>query len=512
MPDAVHHAPEVDASTAPLTEPAAEAGVAPVPPDAHQDAAADRPPSRIKIGSQRADAPIAQPVAKHSAPPAEGKPKPTLEEPQPGRLAAKVTSAIAREPGKVPVPNLRRELPPELEAELQAALGDARLDDLIGADRAAPPADELAAESRVLGRVVSVHKDNVFVDVGQPVQGVLPLRQFAEAPQIGTELEVVVNRYDGEEGLYELGLPGGAVEVGDWSQVAEGMVVEARVTGHNKGGLECEVANLRGFIPAGQVSIYRVEDLSTLVGEKWHCVITEAKPERRNLVLSRRAYLERQREESRQQLLAELAVGQVRHGTVRNIQPFGAFVDLGGVDGLVHVSELSWKRIMHPSEVLEVGQAVKVKIKKIDPETGKISLGMKELSESPWDDVTTKYPVKSTAHGKVAKIMDFGAFVELEPGVEGLVHISELDYKRVFRVSDVLTVGQEVDAQVLSVDRDARRISLSLKALKSRPELEKKPEPEVEEAPVATTPKRQRDDLKGGRGSTSGGERFGLKW
>jgi small subunit ribosomal protein S1 len=309
-----------------------------------------------------------------------------------------------------------------------------------------------------------------------------------------------------------LSLPGGAIEIADWSLVAEGMVVEARVTAANKGGLECEVNKIRGFIPASQASLYRLENLETLIGEKLNCIVSEANPDKRNLVLSRRDFLEREREASRRELLATLAPGQVREGTVRNIQPFGAFVDLGGVDGLVHVSEVSWQRVKDPSEVLQVGQAVKVKIRKIDPETGKISLGMKELSESPWDNISSKYPSKSNVTGTVSKIMEFGAFVELEPGVDGLVHISELDHKRVFRVTDVVSVGQEIEAQVLSVDAANRRISLSIKALKARPQAEKKPEPELEEPVEPLKLPKRNVPLKGGRDSGSGGERFGLKW
>jgi small subunit ribosomal protein S1 len=510
----------------PLPSPAANSEHAvspeqPRPDDVPKEPNAQRPQAtgaapapRLKIGSQR-EAPSSATAPTEPGPGEATAERARVAEPKTSRLAAKITSDLKRSQQRVPVPNIRRELPPELQVELELAMGGKSLDELIGDEQSIPAGEELPPETRLTGRVVAVHKEDVFIDIGQPSQGVVPLSQFAEPPEIGAALEVVVSRYDADEGLYELSLPGGAVEIGDWSQVAEGMVVEARVTGVNKGGLECDVNHLRGFIPASQIGLYRVDDLASLVGEKWHCVITEAKPEKRNLVLSRRAYLERQREAARRQLLAELAPGQVREGVVRNIQAFGAFVDLGGVDGLVHISEISWQRVSHPSEVLEIGQPVKVRIKKIDPDTGKISLGLKELSESPWDRVADKYPVRSTARGKVSKIMEFGAFVELEPGVEGLVHISELDYKRIFRVSDVVTVGQEVEAQVLAVDPAQRRISLSIKALKSRPAPEQKPEAEVVERQTEAVPgakKKRKLALKGGRDKTSGGERFGLKW
>ena len=416
----------------------------------------------------------------------------------------------------VDVPNLRRGLTPDQQAEFDEALAGIEVDALLGAPATTSRAGELAPDTQLTGRIVGVHRDSVFVDVGRQHQGIVPLRQFAEPPAVGTELEVVVTRFDADEGLYTLTVPGGSVSIGDWSQVSEGLVVDARITGHNKGGLECEVSQLRGFIPASQVALYRVEDLSQFVGEKWECVVTEAKPEKRNLVLSRRAYLEREKEASREQLLAELAPGQTREGVVRSLQPFGAFVDLGGVDGLIHVSQISWTRVNHPNEVLELGQHVQVRILKIDPETHKIALGLKDLQDNPWNHASSKFPTRSTVHGRVTKLMEFGAFVEIEPGIEGLVHISELDHKRVFRVSDVLQVGQEVDAQILSVDVENRRISLSLKALKAMAAPAKVAEPEVE-VPAETPAQRAAREkayakLKGGRAKSSGGEQFGLKW
>lgn len=409
----------------------------------------------------------------------------------------------------VPIPNLRADLPPEWEQEVADALGDMSLDDLLVKSGSSEPKKDLAPETRMRGRVVSMHRDNVFIDLDQRYQGVLSLRQFAQPPENGAIVDVQVVRFEPEEGLYQLTLPGAAVDVGNWADVSEGMIVQARVTGHNKGGLECDVNSLRGFIPAGQVSVYRIEDLSTCVGESWPCVVTEANPEKRNLVLSRRAVLEREQAEARTKMLAELEPGAVRDGTVRSVQDFGAFVDLGGVDGLVHVSQLSWNRVKHPSEVVKVGDKVTVKVQKIDHETGKISLSMKELADNPWNTVATRYSAKSTHQGKVSKLMEFGAFVELEPGVEGLIHISELDHKRVFRTKDVLSEGETVDVQVLSVDVPTRRISLSRKALLARAEpIKKVEEPEVELPPL----KKSNRPLKGGRASPSGGEQFGLKW
>jgi small subunit ribosomal protein S1 len=297
--------------------------------------------------------------------------------------------------------------------------------------------------------------------------------------------------------------------------VAEGMVVEAHVRGHNKGGLECEVNRLRGFIPASQISLYRVENLAQFVDQKLPCVVTEVNPEKRNLVLSHRAVLEREHAEAKQALMASLEVGQTREGTVRSLQNFGAFVDLGGVDGLIHVSQLSWDRIKHAGEVLEVGQKVKVTIQKIDPQTGKIGLGFRDLSENPWETAPRDYPPRTPVRGRVTRITDFGAFVRLGPGVEGLVHISELSHKRVFRVADVVSEGQEVEVMVLSVDPEAQRISLSLKALEAKPAATDKESSDVEpaepEAPPPKSKKRQ-TPLRGGIGGPPTGERFGLRW
>ena len=479
--------PESTPADSPAT-PAAE-GAPAMPPAAEPSRPAPPPgPPRVRIGSQRPNSP------KVRAKPQQG-------------------PAEIRQAPKTEVPNIRHKLPVELELEVEMALGGMSLDEVLDPAADASLAD-LEPDTKLQGRVASIHRDNVFVDLGRRNQGVLSLRQFAERPEPGAVVDVVVHRFDADEGLYQLTMVGGAVDVADWSQLAEGVLVQARITGHNKGGLECEVNHIRGFIPAGQVSLYRIEDFAPLVGETMVCLVTEANPDRRNLVLSRRAVLEREKEEAKTKMMAELAEGQVRDGTVRSLQDYGAFVDLGGVDGLLHVSQLSWQRVKHPSEVLTVGQPIKVKIKKIDHETGKISLAFRDLTENPWTTASQKYPVTSTHEGTVTKIMDFGAFVELEPGIEGLVHISELSHGRVWRASDVVSVGQEVEVKVLSIDTEQQRISLSMKALMSKPEPAKKEKSETEapepEAPAAPLPQ-FKGTLKGGTGRSSGGEQFGLK-
>ena len=425
----------------------------------------------------------------------------------------------------------------------------ASVNEVLDTEAAAAP-KELESGSKHKGKVVKVTGDSVFVELGTHLQGVVPLKQFepkktaepkpaapaegeaaatdkpaeaaegeapaeeqptSHAPEEGAEIEVVVSGLNADEGLYDLTLPTAAQEIGDWDEVEAGKIVEVTITGKNKGGLECKVSGIRGFMPMGQISIFRVENPEEYVGQRLTAVITEANRARKNVILSHRAVMERERAEKRDQLLAELAPGQLRDGVVRSLRDFGAFVDLGGVDGLVHVSKLSWDRIGHPREVLSEGQAIQVKIEKIDKETGKIALSYREAATNPWDSAEADFPVNSTVKGKITKTMDFGAFVRLGPGVEGLIHISELDHKRVHRVTDVVSEGQEVEAKVLSVDRGKQRIALSLKALMAAPpKPERKPREEEPEEPKRERPKFK--NLKGGTGGDSGGEQFGLKW
>jgi len=418
----------------------------------------------------------------------------------------------AAQPGR---PSRREPTSPEMEDDLAEALGGASLDELMYVGDAVSRQTLLEPESRHRGRVVAVRRDDVFVELGGREQGCLSVRQFPEPPKPGTLIEVVVQKFHAEEGLYDLTLPGAAAEVGDWESLSEGMLVEAQVTGHNTGGLECDVNHLRGFIPASQVSLWRVEDLGQFVSQRLTCLVTEVNPRRRNLVLSRRAVLEREKEEAKKNFFESLQPGQVHQGVVRKLLDFGAFVELGGgVDGLLHVSQLSWGRVNHPSDVLSEGQAIQVKIERIDRESGRIGLSYRDLLENPWNTAAAKYPPNGVVRGKVTKLMEFGAFVELEPGVEGLIHISELSHKRVWRASDVVHEGDELEVLVLSVNTEAQRISLSIKAL-TRPEPAKTGKGAAEPGePVPTARKRHppsNEPLQGGLGRPSG-DRFGLRW
>jgi ribosomal protein S1 len=412
---------------------------------------------------------------------------------------------------------LKQALDAEIEAELAAALGDVDSKELLGpVGRGIKPAAEAkpAPGGRKKGTVISVGRDGVFLDVGGRSQGVLPLEQFPDGPPaLGAEIEVSIEGYDGENGLLILNRKGAAQAV-DWSTVAEGMIVEARVTGQNKAGLEVDVNGIRGFMPISQIELFRVEDLGPYVNQKLTCMVTEASPSERNLVVSRRALLAQEREEQKKKLMAELMPGQIRSGVVRNLKPFGAFIDLGGVDGLLPVGEMSWARIEKPEDLLQIGQRVDVQVLRIDPDTQKITLGMKQLQTSPWDIAGEKYAVGMTVSGKVTRVTEFGAFVQLEPGLEGLVHISELSTKRIGKVTEVLKPDQEVTVQILKVEPAQRRLSLSLKALQRQAEEAAQAAKEAAEAETqanAPPPKpiKRLSNLKGGLGGGGGGGLFG---
>jgi small subunit ribosomal protein S1 len=459
---------------------------------------------RIKIGSQRD---VVGPPSETTAAPAEAPGEPSREAPAEEAPVDEETPL----PG-FPPPRLQR-VSEDLQQEIDDALKDLSLEELLQGEAGAGGGSsaEITLDERCQATVIKIDRDAVFFSLGGAYEGLASLRHFAEPPAPGSSWEVVPVRFLPDDNLYELTIPGAAVDVQDWSDLVEGVVVDARITGHNKGGLDCEVHNIRGFIPISQVSLFRVEDLEPYVGQSLPCVVTEVNPERRNLVLSHRDVLEREKQEAREKLLGELEPGQVREGVVRRLQPFGAFVDLGGIDGLVHVSQLSWDRIAHPQEVLEEGQRIKVRVEKVDPVTGKISLSYRDLLEHPWDGAEEKFPVGAILDGTVSKIMEFGAFVRVAPGVEGLVHISELAHHRVQRVSQVVREGEGVKVKVLGIDPAAQKMSLSIKAIQGAEPEEDEPAEEAGPAQPAA-PSAPQKPLKGGLGHRSGGEQFGLKW
>ena len=418
---------------------------------------------------------------------------------------------------KISVPNVRHALPDDVQAEFENLLGE---DDFSGMMEG-PAADAVKKNpledgARVQGLVLKIHADDVFISLGGPDEGVVPFVQFKEEPVIGSSVEVIVRGLNREDGLFSLSLPGGTIEANDWEDLEEGTVVEASVTGTNNGGLECKVGGVKGFIPISQITEYRVEDTSEFVDKKLLCVVTESNARRGNLVLSHRAVLEREREEKRQEQLEKIQVGDETEGTVRSIKDFGAFVDLGGLDGLIHISKLSWERVKHPSEVLEEGQKVKVKIDKIDEATGKISLSYRDLLENPWNAAEADFSVGSIHKGIVTRTATFGCFVRLAPGVEGLVHVSELAHHRVSKVDAFVQQDNEVEVKVLSFDRETQKISLSIKAAQQTAAAAiqaSEKEEEVEEPQREVAVKAQHDGpLRGGNNRDTGGAQFGLRW
>lgn len=434
---------------------------------------------------------------------------------------------------KIDLPPKEGALEADLEAEINAALegaGSLAVDEPVTAavpgepapdTQPAPSPTELTEEQlqpgmRMKGKVQAIHGEDIIVDLRMRASGVLKVRQFEEGklPEIGHTVKVVVERYDAAEGLIHLNLARAVVTKprGNWHEVAEGQIVDCMVTKSNKGGLEVSISNLRGFLPASQVDYGFVSNLEEYVGQKLRVKITEVNPQKRNLVVSRRSFLEMERAEAREEMWKKIEIGQIYTGTVRSIKDYGAFVDLGGLDGLLHVAEMSWSRIHHPKDVLAEGQSVEVKVLSIDRDKSKISLGMKQLIANPWQNIADNYPAGRVVKGKVTKVADFGAFVELEPGVEGLVHISELDHRRVHRVTDFVDVGKEVEVKVLTVDTEKKRIALSLKAMTAKPEREKKEKVSDEDlAPSggAAYERKRKTPLKGG-GTESGGLLFNM--
>jgi len=402
---------------------------------------------------------------------------------------------------------LKRQWDDQLESELEAVLAgfDAASMEIESPrtraeDRKHVPKSargQEAAPGMRQGKVIAVRGKSVFVDLGAKSEGVVPIEQFQEnLPSPGDMIDVNVDKFDTDEGLLLLSLKGAAVEA-SWENLRKGLVVEARVTKTNKGGLDVEVDGIRGFLPIGQIDVSRVEDAAVYVNQKFKVIVTEANQRERNLVVSRREVIEQERAEQREKTWAALEEGQTRHGVVRSVKDYGAFVDLGGVDGLLHVAEMSWSRISDPSGLLKVGQEVDVKILKIDRQTKKLSLGLKQLTPSPWDLVEQKYDRGMILNGKVTRLMDFGAFVELETGVEGLIHISELSPNRVRRVSDIVKPEQEVEVRILKIEPAAKKISLSLRPLPVVTVEEE--DEEEEESPAAPKPERK-VPLKGGLG------------
>src|SRR5690348_12806443 len=330
----------------------------------------------------------------------------------------------------------------------------------------------------VKGRVVAVENDQVLIDVGLKSEGRVDLKEFAQPGKPadikpGDTVEVYLERMEDKNGEAQLSREKARREEA-WTLLEKAFQENQRVTGvifgRVKGGFTVDLSGAVAFLPGSQVDIRPVRDIGPLLGSPQPFQILKMDRRRGNIVVSRRAVLEESRAEARSELVASLKEGQVLQGVVKNITDYGAFVDLGGVDGLLHVADIAWRRINHPSEALSIGQTVTVQVIRFNPETQRISLGMKQLEADPWEGVDQKYPVGTKFTGRVTNITDYGAFVELEPGIEGLVHVSEMSWtKKNVHPGKIVSTSQQVEVMVLDVDPQKRRISLGLKQTLANP-------------------------------------------
>ena len=384
---------------------------------------------------------------------------------------------FCRNPPRMVNRNLIRELElgDELDKELELAMAGAESGEYsIGAAT-------LAVNSVLHGKILRVDNEFVLVDVGYKSEGHIPRNEWDEsepAPQVGDTVKVLLEEFeDGQleeqRGLITLSKRK-ARRIEDWLRVMESVheddVVTGFVTRKIKGGLLVDISGVNVFLPASQVDIRRPADIGDYCGRAIQCLVLKIDEARRNIVVSRRALIEQERTERKKQLMETLEAGQIRRGIVKNIADFGAFVDLGGIDGLLHITDMSWGRIGHPSEMVSIDQELEVQVLHIDREREKIALGIKQRTSSPWAKVADKYPVATVCNGTVVNVMSYGAFVKLEDGVEGLVHISEMSWtKRVSHPSELVKPGDEVEVVVLAINKEKQEISLGMKQTQQNP-------------------------------------------
>jgi small subunit ribosomal protein S1 len=325
----------------------------------------------------------------------------------------------------------------------------------------------------VNAKVLRITSAAVILEFGFKSEGAVPLDEFKEPPEPGTEIEVLLESLEDDDGVVVLSKKK-ADFLRVWEKIREAHEADRPVKGtlvrKIKGGVTVDLMGVDAFLPGSQIALRRVPNIEDLIGESYKFKIIKLNKRRRNIVVSRRVILEAERESKRETLVKELLVGQVREGVVKNITDFGAFIDLGGLDGLLHITDMSWGRVGHPSEVVDIAETIDVKVLDIDWNRERISLGLKQLLPYPWTDIDKKYPVGSRVHGRVVSITNYGAFVELEKGVEGLVHISEMSWTRNVRhPSKVVTIGDEIEAVVLKVDPKDEKISLGMKQIEEDP-------------------------------------------
>lgn len=333
----------------------------------------------------------------------------------------------------------------------------------------------------VKGTIVEIKSDTVLIDIGYKSEGFIPLSEFKNKEDLkaGDEIDVLLEKKEDDDGRIVLSMEK-ASRVLSWERILdqyqEGDMVKGKIVRKVKGGLMVDVG-VEAFLPGSQIGLRPSRNLDQYVGQEYDFKIVKINKSRKNIVVSRREQLIAQKEKGREALVKDLEVGQMKKGVVKNITDFGAFVDLGGMDGLLHITDMSWGRVSHPSEVLAVGDTIEVKILSFDLNEGKISLGLKQKTTSPWEDIENKFPIGERVKGKVVNLLPYGAFIELEKGVEGLIHISEFSWTRhIEHPSQMLAMGDIIEAMVLNIDKDNQKISLSLKQIEPNPwlEIEKK--------------------------------------
>ncbi len=364
----------------------------------------------------------------------------------------------------------------EWEEELAQAMGGTATEEIDWGG------GELAVNKIIDGKILRIDNEFVLVDVGYKSEGIIPLSEWEEGdepPQVGEHVKVLIEdvedvfgRTEESRGMIALSKRK-AEKIEAWLKVMETVhendIVTGTVTRKIKGGLLVDIG-VNVFLPASQVDIRRPADIGDYIGRTIQCIVLKIDDARRNIVVSRRALIETERAEKKSQLLSTLEIGQLRKGVVKNIAEFGAFVDLGGIDGLLHITDMSWGRIGHPSEMVSIDQEIEVQILHVDREKEKIALGLKQKSASPWETVEQKYPVGSVVHGVVVNVMSYGAFVKLEEGIEGLVHISEMSWtKRISHPNELVHIDDEIDVVVLNIDKNKQEISLGMKQTQANP-------------------------------------------
>ncbi len=326
----------------------------------------------------------------------------------------------------------------------------------------------------VKGTIIEVRPKEVLVDIGYKSEGVIPTNEFVDsnALKVGDVIDVLIEKLENKDGTVELSHEKAEFKQ-NWERILticnEGGTILGKVKSVVKGGLVVNIG-VEAFLPASQIDVITPRNLAQFVNNTYEFKVVKINQERQNIVLSRRELIEQERNEKRAKLLAEMVPGDIRKGTVKNITDFGAFIELNGIDGLLHITDMSWGRINHPSELLKVGQEIDVVVLDVNKEKERVSLGLKQKMANPWDNIETKYPVGAKVKGKVVNLVPYGAFVQLEMGVEGLVHVTELSWtKRVAKPSDVLKQDQEIEAVVLGINREEQKISLGIRQLESNP-------------------------------------------